>query len=138
MTRATITQLLAMTAAAGLLFYFGRQTTATVLGAMACVVLLMALFAPGPLHTLQTGIERLVRWLATGLGLVLLTIVYFSVFLGGAIWLKLLRVDMLNRSFPGRGRSNWIDRIGYGTDKALYSKLYSRPHGDVKSEGRAQ
>ena len=138
MTRATITQLLAMTAVAALLFYFGRQTAATVLGAMACVVLLMALFAPGPLHTLQTGIERLVSWLATGLGLVLLTIVYFSVFLSGAVWLKLLRVDPRNRAFPGRGRSNWIDRTGYGTDKALYSQLYSRPHGDVNPEGRTQ
>ncbi len=135
MNRATITQLLAMTAAAALLFFLGRQTAAIVVGSLACVVLVLALVAPGPLHTLQTGIERLVSWLATGLGLALLTVVYFSVFLAGAVWLRLLRIDPLNRSFPSRAGSNWIDRVGYGTDNALYSKLYSRPHGDPGSKG---
>jgi hypothetical protein len=130
MTRATITQLLAMSAAASALYFFGRPTAALVLGVLAGVVLLLALFAPGPLETLQTGIERLVSWLATGLGLVLLSLVYFSIFLGGALWLKLWRIDPLNRKF-GLG-SNWIDRTDYGTDVTLYSKLYSRPHGEPK------
>lgn len=134
MTRATITQLATMTAAAALLFFLGRQTAAIVLASTALLVLGLALVAKGPLHTLQTGIERLVSWLATGLGLALLTVVYFSVFLGGALWLKLLRIDPLNRGFPNRNGSNWIDRLGYGTDNSLYSKLYSRPHGDPRSK----
>jgi hypothetical protein len=135
MTRPTITQLVAMTAAATAFYFFGHRTAALVLGVLAGIVLMLALFAPGPLQTLQQAIERLVSWLATGLGLVLLTLVYFSVFLGGALWLKLWRIDPLNRKFGG-GASNWIDRTDYGTDVTLYSKLYSRPHGEPKEPPR--
>ena len=130
MTRNTITQLVAMTGAATLLFFLGHRTPAIVVAVLGGLTLLLALFAPGPLHTLQTAIERLVTWLATGLGLALLTLIYFTVFLGGALWLRLRSIDPLNRTFPGRSRSNWIERTGYGTDDALYSKLYSRPHGE--------
>jgi hypothetical protein len=129
MTKSTIVQLVAMGAAAALFYFLGHRTAATVLCSLAAVVLVLAVVAPGALHTLQELIERLVGWFASTLGLVLLTVVYFTVFLPGALWLRLRRVDLLNRAFPGRGKSNWIERIDYGTDNLLYQKPYTRPHG---------
>jgi hypothetical protein len=129
MTKATIVQLIAMGAGAALLYFFGHRTAATILGSLAGVVVVLAVVAPGALHTLQELINRLVKWFATTLGLVLLTLVYFTVFCPGALWLRLRSIDVLNRSFPSGGQSNWIDRVGYGTEKLLYEKPYTRPHG---------
>jgi hypothetical protein len=129
MTKSTIVQLVAMGAAAAVFYFLGHRTAATVLGSLAGVVLVLAFAAPSALHTLQELIERLVGWIASMLGLVLLTLVYFTVFFPAALWLRLRRVDLLNRAFPSRGKSNWIERVDYGTDNLLYEKPYTRPHG---------
>ena len=128
MTKPTITQLIVMATAAGLFYFFGHVRAASVLGGMTGVVLILAFVAPGALHTLQQAAARFTAWVSSGIGLGLLTVLYFSIFLAGALWLRLRSIDVLNRSFPSRGKSNWIDRIDYGTDKLLYKKPYTRPH----------
>ena len=134
MTKYTIVQLVAMGAGAALLYYFGHTTAATIVGILAGVVVVLAYAAPGALHTLQELGRRLGAWVATMVGLVLLTLVYFAVFFPGALWLRLRGIDVLNRTFPSQGKSNWIDRIDYGTDNVLYEKPYTRPHGRGSSK----
>jgi len=129
MTKSTIVQLVLMGAAAALFYFLGHRTTASVLGILAGVVVALAIVAPAALHTLQELVRRLGGWIASTLGLVLLTVVYFLVFFPGALLLRLRRIDLLNRAFPSQGKSNWIERVGYGTDKLLYHKPYTRPHG---------
>jgi len=122
------------TAAAGLL-YFGYAIPGTVLCVMAGLLLALAIFAPAVLKTLQDLGSRFGSLVGTGIGMVSLTLAYWSVFLLGSLWLRLRGVDPLNRPFPGDGTSNWIDRVGFGADKALYSKPYSHPHGERRSKG---
>jgi multisubunit Na+/H+ antiporter MnhB subunit len=102
---------------------------------MLAIVVILAFVAPGVLGTVQELIKRAGVRVATGVGIVLLTLVYFSLFLPASLWLRLIRTDTLNRSFPGGRTSNWVDRIGYGTDKVLYTKPYSRPHSAERSGG---
>jgi hypothetical protein len=135
MTKPTIIQLALMGSAVALFLYLGHRTAATIVGSLAGLVLLLALVSPGTLHTLQEAVNRAGAWVATGIGLGLLTIVYFTVFWLGALWLKLLRIDPLNRAFPGDGGSNWIDRVGYGKDKLIYGKPYTLPHAAPRSKG---
>jgi len=131
----TIAQFLLMAAAAALLFLRGHTIGAAVVGTTLVVLGVLALAAPGVFQTLQEALGRAGAWFGTGLGLALLTVLYYSVFLLGALWLRIRRIDALNRSFPERGVSNWIDRVGYGADGALYSKQYTRPHAGNRSRG---
>jgi hypothetical protein len=117
-----------MAAVAAFLFFIGRSTAATILCALTATIGILALVAPGTLQTLQEVGTRVGIAVGTGLGLGLLTLVYCSVFVAGAVWLRIRHIDLLNRSFPSHGESNWIDRVDYGTDKRLYAKQYTRPH----------
>jgi hypothetical protein len=92
------------------------------------LTVLMALFAPGPLHTLRAAIDRLFVWLGTALGVVLLTIIYYTIFVPASLWLRMRGKDELKRVFPTGGVTNWIDRVGHADDKDMYKKLYTRPH----------
>jgi hypothetical protein len=134
MTRATTTQLGVMAVAAAALFLRGHRRAALVLAGMAAVVLVLSLAAPDTLATLQGLVARAGTKLSSALGIVTLTIVYLLVFVPGALWLKIWRIDPLNRRFPGQKGSNWIHRVGYGKDKGLYAKPYSRPHHAGRSE----
>jgi hypothetical protein len=135
MTKQTITQLTVMAAAAALLFIRGHRRAAFVLGGLAALVLLLSVVAPGALHTLQELVGRAGARLSSALGVVVLTVVYVLVFVPGALWLRLLGQDPLNRRFPGEAKSNWIDRSGYGQEKSLYTKPYSRPHTGGRGKG---
>jgi hypothetical protein len=137
-TKPTITQLIVMAAAAGALYFLGHVRAASVLGALTAVVLILAFLAPAVLETLQQAAARIASWVSSGIGLCLLTVLYFSIFLAGSVLLRLRSIDLLNRSFPSRGKSNWIDRIGYGKDKLLYKKPYTRPHFARDSKGSAE
>jgi hypothetical protein len=135
MTRHTIVQLLVMASAATTFFFLGHRTAAIVLSVLLAVTLVLALIAPSALATFQELLRRGGVRVATAVGVVLLTLVYFLVFVPGAIWLRLLRIDKLNRSFPGDRASNWINRVGYGADNGLYSKPYTRPHAFDRAGG---
>jgi succinate dehydrogenase/fumarate reductase cytochrome b subunit len=134
MTKQTLIQLVLMVSAATLFFILGHRIAATVLSVFAGLVLTLALVMPAPLQTLQELVRRAGAALGSGIGLVLLTLLYFSLFLPVSLGLRLFRVDVLNRNFPSSGKSNWIDRVGHGTDKRLYTKLYTRPHASDQSK----
>lgn len=130
-------QIVVVVAAGAGFLYFGYVIPGTILCVMAGLLVALAIFAPAILRTLQDLGIRLGSIVGTAIGVVSLTLVYWSVFLLGSLWLRLRRVDPLNRPFPGDGGSNWIDRVGFGTDKALYSKPYTHPHGERRSKGSA-
>ena len=134
MSRLTVAQLVSMAAAAALLYLLGHSTAASVLAALAAVVLALALGAPGVLRTSQELASRALGFVATATGIALLGVVYGSVFSIGALWLRIRHVDPLDRSFPTQGESNFVDRVGYG-DKRLYTKPYTNPHS-CGSSGR--
>lgn len=131
MTKQTITQLLAMAAVAAFMFWRGHTTLAAVLGVMMLLVLILSVAAPSTLHTFQQMIDKLGGLIGSGLGLVALTIVYYLVFFPGAVLNRLFGQDPLERRFPQPGKSNWIHRVGYGTDPSIYEKLFTRPHGST-------
>ena len=136
MSRSTIVQLCLMGAVALGMLWLGHPVAASALAVLAAGVGLLAVTAPDVLATLQQALERGVGWVATGLGLVLLTLVYLTVFVPGGLWLRLRGVDWLNRALPTDGRSNWVERVGHGEDPDLYHKQYTRPHaGAVSSAG---
>jgi hypothetical protein len=128
MTRYTIIQLTIMVAATAILYYFEHLVAASIVGGLTVVIATLALAAPGVLHTIQEMGKRAGVWVGNGIGVLLLTIVYFTLFVPGSLLLRIARIDLFNRRFPTRGTSNWLDRINYGDDKLLYKKSYSRPH----------
>ncbi len=133
MKRRALMQIAVVTAAGAGLLYLGYRIPGTILCIMAGLLLILAIVAPGVLQTLQELGIRLGSVVGTGIGVVTLTLVYCSVFSLGSLWLRLRSVDPLQRRFPGEG-SNWIDRVGFGTEKSLYAKPYSHPHGDRQSK----
>ena len=128
MTRQLIVQLVFMIAAIAALYYFDRFISATILCLLALVVVTLALVAPDRLYRIQQMGKRAGLWVGNGIGVFLLTVVYFVLFVPGGLLLRIARIDLLNRRFPTRGKTNWRDRINYGEDKLLYKKLYTRPH----------
>ena len=128
MNKQIIIQLVLMVVAATLFYVFGHTVPAAIIGSLAVLFTLMAIFAPGPLHTLRAAIDRLFVWIGTGLGVVLLTVIYYTIFVPASLWLRLRGKDELKRVFPTGGVTNWIERVGHGDDKAIYTKLYTRPH----------
>jgi hypothetical protein len=135
MNRRVLIQIL-FTAAAGAGFlYFGYVMPATILCVMAGLLVTLATLAPSVFQTLQELGTRFGALVGSAIGVVSLTLIYCSVFLLGSLWLRLRGIDPLNRLFPGDGGSNWIDRMGFGTDKTLYSKPYTHPHGDRRARG---
>jgi hypothetical protein len=135
MSKRTIFELCLMAAVAVTFFLFGHRTAASVLGVLFSLVLLMALFAPSALKTFQELVKRAGVWVGTAIGVVLLTLVYFVIFVPSALCLRLLGIDFMSREFPGKGSSNWIERVDYGKDKLLYAKPYTRPHAGEPPRG---
>lgn len=120
-----------MTAAgAGLLALGWAWPARLVLGAAAFLAVL-AVVAPGVVETLDRASVRLGRAIGTGVGAVVLTLIYHSVFLAGGAWLRLRGGDPLHRRFPVGGTSNWVEREGFGVDRTLYAKQWTRPHGST-------
>ena len=117
-----------MVTAIAALYYFDRFVSATILFLLALAIATLALVAPDWLYRFQQMGKRAGLWVGNGIGVFLLTIVYFSLFVPGGLLLRIVRIDLLNRNFPTRGKTNWRDRINYGEDKLLYKKLYTRPH----------
>ncbi len=128
MTRYTIFQLAIMVAATAVLYYFEHLIAASIVGGLTVVVTTLALAAPNVLHTFQEMGKRTGVWVGNAIGVCLLTLVYFALFVPGGLLLRIARIDLLNRRFPTRERSNWLDRANYGEDKLLYKKSYTRPH----------
>jgi hypothetical protein len=135
MNQRVLIQLLFMAAAGAAFLYFGYVIPATILCVMAGLLVTLAIFAPSVFRTLQDLGSRFSALVGSAIGVVSLTLIYCSIFLLGSLWLRLRGIDPLNRLFPGDGRSNWIDRMGFGTDKALYSKPYTHPHGERRAKG---
>jgi hypothetical protein len=128
MNKQIVIQLVLMVGAASLFYAFGHPVPAAIIGSLAVLFTLMAIVAPGPLHTLRAAIDRLFVWIGTGLGVVLLTLIYYTIFVPASFWLRIRGKDELKRVFPTGGVTNWIDRVGHGDDKNMYKKLYTRPH----------
>ncbi|MBN1653184.1 MAG: hypothetical protein JXA30_05350 [Deltaproteobacteria bacterium] len=138
MTRYTIIQLAIMAAAGVVLFYFGHDIAASIVSLLTVAIAALALAAPNALHTFQEIGKRAGAWVGTIIGLCLLTVVYFAIFFPGGLLLRALRIDLLDRGFPTRGKTNWLDRINYGQDPLLYRKSYTRPHADGGAEKAAE
>jgi hypothetical protein len=107
MTRYTTIQLVIMSVATALLFYFGHFITAIIACILTVLIATLALFSPSALHTFQEMGKRVGGWVGTGIGIVLLTLVYFTVFLPANLLLRIARVDLLDRRFPTGGRMKW-------------------------------
>lgn len=129
MTLRGVVQIALLGAIAALLFWFGHTTPGWILAGMAGCFLLLGLFAPSVHETLLDLVDRLARAVGNVLGIILLSSVYFTLFVLGACWLRITRIDPLNRKFPGDGETNWIDRAHYGAGPIAYTKQYSQPHG---------
>jgi len=138
MTRYTIVQLAIMLAATVVLFYFDHLVGATVVCLLTVGVATLALAAPDLLGRFQETGKKAGVWVGNGIGAFLLTLVYFLLFVPGGLLLRVARIDPLNRRFPARGKTNWIDRINYGDDKLLYRKSFSRPHTADRSKKGAK
>ncbi len=130
-------QILLMAAVGSLFLRLGYRVAGAILLGLASVLVLLAVVAPAVLATLQELAERISVRLASGIGVVILTLVYYSLFLAGSLWLRLRGRDPLDRRFPGDGSSNWIERQGYGDDPALYTKPYTHPHEKPLGDPRA-
>jgi hypothetical protein len=117
-----------MALAGGVLLYLGHTIPGTILCCLAGLLLLLGLFAPSVQNTLLELGEQLAKVLVTALSALLLTLLYYTLFLAGSLWLRIRSVDPLNRRVPRNGQSNWLDRVGHGADKALYQKQFSAPH----------
>jgi len=96
---------------------------------LAALLAVLAVAAPGVVETLDRASARLGRALGTAIGAAVLTLIYHTVLLAGGAWLRVRRRDPLDRRFPIGGRSNWIERAGFGTERQLYAKQWTRPHG---------
>lgn len=138
MTRYTIVQLTVMFTTTLVLFYFNHLVAAAVICLLSVLAVTLALVAPGPFHTFQEIGRRAGVWVGTGIGMFLLTLVYLLVFVPGGLLLRIAHIDPLNRRFPTRGKTNWLDRINYGEDKLLYRKSYTRPHTADRSNKGAK
>lgn len=129
MIKHAVIQISVMVMAGAVLWFFDHTIPAAVLWTIAGTLVLLGVVAPSVQRTIVEAGIRLGQLVATGFGIVLLSLVYLSVFTAGATWLRIRGIDPLNRSFPRNGVSNWIERQGYGIEKTLYSKQYSHPHG---------
>lgn len=129
MTRQGTIQVILLTAVGAVLLHLGYTVPGTILCVLAGLQVALAIVAPAASQTLQELGARLGRRVGTVLGVIMLTLVYYSVFLGGGLWLRIRRIDPLKRRFPTHSRSNWVDRVGFGADPTLYGKQYTRPHG---------
>lgn len=134
MTRYTIFQLAVMIAATAILFYFEHLIAAFFVSLLTVAIATLALAAPSLLHRFQAMGKRVGLWVGTGIGILFLTAVYFTLFVPASLLLRIARIDLLNRRFPTQEQTNWLDRVNYGEDTLLYRKLYTRPHTAGRSK----
>ena len=93
---------------------------------LAGAVLVLGLAAPAAQRTLLDLAEYLGKVLGHTIAVIGMTLVFFTVFAAGALWLRLRGRDPMNRAF-GRGLgSNWLTRQGDPVDTV--QKPYSHPH----------
>jgi hypothetical protein len=123
-----VLQILLMAAVGSLFLWLDYRIAGTILLVLASALVLLAAVAPAVLATLQELTKRVGARLASGIGIAILTLMYYSLFPAGSLWLRLRGQDPLDRGFPGDGSSNWIERQGYSADPELYAKPYTHPH----------
>jgi hypothetical protein len=116
-------------------YHFERTTAATVVWTLAAFLLALARLSPSVYETSQALVTHLASRATTGIGLVVLSLVYLVVFVPGRIYLRLRGRDPMNRGFPAAGVTNWHTRVGYGADSKLYAKPYSHAHHDRDERG---
>lgn len=113
------------------LYAFVNPVGAMVVWGLAAFFLLLALVSPSVYETLGELVTYLASRLTTGIGLLVLIGVWALIFVPAAWLLRLRGRDPLRRRFPMPGSSNWKTRIGYGDDPEIYTRQYTRPHGEV-------
>ncbi len=135
MNKQAVFQIVPMAVAGGVFVYLGHSIPGAILCCLASTLVVLGFVAPSVQGTLVELGEHLAKLLVTGFAALLLICLYYTVFLGGSLWLRLRGIDPLNRSLPTHGQSNWVDRVGYGADKAFYGKQFTSPHSQSGSSG---
>jgi len=122
----------------GIMWVLGHHIMPVVLWIVAALLLALPLVAPSVHSLLQQVIVRLARILSHTIALAALTLIFYTVFAAGALWLRMRRVDPLSREFPGQINSNWIARTGYPSEPSTYHKPFSHPHSGTEKERRSK
>lgn len=123
----------------GALFWFtGHPVAGGVFWSAAGLVVLLWLVAPSVLAVILEAVVWLGRLLGHAVGVAGLTVVFYTVFLAGSLWLRLTGRDPLSRAFPDDSATFWTPRAGHPPEPDIYRKPYSLPHAaePVEGEGR--
>ena len=113
------------------LYFWISPVGATIVWSLAVFLLLLSFVSPSVYDTSEELVGYLASRLTTGIGLAVLVGVYATVFWPGAVLMRLRGRDPMNRRFPSPGTTNWKTRTGFGADPELYTRQYTRPHGEV-------
>lgn len=114
--------------AAAVAFLLGHPYIAATLTGVVFLLGSLRAFAPSVLNTVNAFVQFLGKLVSTAIGIVLLSAIYYTIFLFGRLLLLVRGTDPLNRRFPSNSPTNWNDRTNYDGDRTIYRKMYSRPH----------
>lgn len=124
--RATI-QFVVMLVVGIVFLSLGHTIPGAIVIGIGLVLTTLAVLAPSAYQTIQELMVRLGALVSTGIGAVLLTLVYFTVFAAGSGYLRLRGKDPLDRKTDAGRMTNWIDR-DLQPAPSTYAKQYSLPH----------
>jgi len=111
----------------GLLIYFERAPTiAYIAWSLSGVVLVAAVVSPGWAYKgIEKAVGRFAVWVGTGVTVLLLTPIYFLVFMPFRFLFRTGTRDRLLREFPGGADSYWVQRSGKSVDPEYYRRQFS-------------
>ncbi len=118
-------------AVGGLLWFLGYAILPIVFWCLAGVLVVLAIVSPPTLKTILDLGTRFGKIVGHAVAVTLLTLIFYTVFVCVAVWLRICGKDAMAREFPGSEKSFWVLRKGHPPDIQSYLKPYSQPHFDA-------
>jgi hypothetical protein len=110
---------------AALLMWRGRWRPAWIVAGIGCSYLAALLFAPGVAQRIDAGLRRFGMWVGIGLTWLLLVPVFYVVFAGSAVLLKLASRQPLGLKLDPSRQSYWrVPESRRRNDGASYSHQF--------------